>query len=42
MQLPDLNPDSISEPATHQVVIQLLNVIDTLAGLFRSFREQAS
>ena len=32
MQLPDLNPDSIADLATRQIVIQLLNVIETLAA----------
>lgn len=32
MQIPDLNPDSIADPATRQIVIQLLNVIETLAA----------
>ena len=32
MQIPDLNPDSIADLATHQIVIQLLNVIEMLAA----------
>ncbi|ABQ92534.1 IS66 family transposase [Roseiflexus sp. RS-1] len=32
MQIPDLNPDSIADLATRQIVIQLLNVIETLAA----------
>jgi hypothetical protein len=32
MQIPDINPDTIPDVATRQIVIQLLNVIETLAA----------
>lgn len=32
MQLPDINLDAISDPATHEVVQQLLNIIEALAA----------
>jgi hypothetical protein len=32
MQIPDLNPDSIADLATRQIVIELLNVIEALAA----------
>lgn len=32
MQIPDINPEHIPDLATRQVVIQLLNVIETLAA----------
>jgi hypothetical protein len=32
MQIPDINPDTIPDLATRQIVIQLLNVIETLAA----------
>ena len=32
MQIPDINPESISNLATRQIVIQLLNVIEALAA----------
>lgn len=32
MQMPDINSDSISDLATRQIVIQMLNVIETLAA----------
>jgi len=32
MQLPDVNLDAISDPATREVVQQLLNIIEALAA----------
>lgn len=32
MQLPDINPEAIPDPATRQIVVQLLNLIEALAA----------
>ncbi len=38
MQIPDLNPDSIPDLSTRQIVIQLLNIIETLAAEHAALR----
>ena len=38
MQIPDLNPKSITDPVTRQIVIQLLDMIETLPAKYVTLR----
>ena len=42
MQLPDVNLDAITDPATRQVIGQLLNLIETLSAENQALRAKTS